>query len=304
MESIRFGVFLPQFRMSFSEILEKVTLAEALGFDSAWFIDHMAAPGLPNEDYLEGWTLATAVAARTERIRLGHLVLCNELRHPAVLAKMAATLDHISNGRLELGLGWGSVADELETYGIGRAPARVRAERLGETLEILEGLFAGEPFDYEGRHFRLEGAVTRPRPLQDPLPIHVGGAGPRLTLPLVRRFASWWSCPSYAVDRLAELRPQVGDVRISAQHPIGLVRSAAEREQVQAQIERRFGAWGGLRVGDADELAAALAREVELGVGMFVLQFHDYARPETLEAFANDVIPAVRAAARQGADQR
>ena len=145
MEPIRFGVFLPQFRMSFAEILEKVTAAEALGFDSVWFIDHLAAPGLPNEDFLEGWTLATAIAAHTERIRLGHLVLCNEFRHPVVLAKMAATLDHISGGRLELGLGWGSVADEFETYGIGHASARVRAERLGETLEILARLFTGGP---------------------------------------------------------------------------------------------------------------------------------------------------------------
>ncbi len=297
MEPIRFGVFLPQFRMSFAEILEKVTAAEALGFDSVWFIDHLAAPGLPNEDFLEGWTLATAIAAHTERIRLGHLVLCNEFRHPVVLAKMAATLDHISGGRLELGLGWGSVADEFETYGIGHASARVRAERLGETLEILARLFTGTPVSYEGRHFRLRDAVTRPRPLQDPLPIHIGGAGPRLTLPLVARYATWWNCPSYGIDRLAELRPQAGDVRISAQHPIGLVRSGADREDVEAKIKRRFGAWGGVRVGDADELSEALGQEVALGVEMFILQFHDYGSLDSLEAFAGSVMPAVRAAA-------
>ena len=297
MEPIRFGVFLPQFRMSFDQILEKVQAAEALGFDSAWFIDHLAAPGLPHEDYLEGWTLATAIAARTERIRLGHLVLCNEFRHPAMLAKMAATLDHISGGRLEIGLGWGSVAAEFETYGIGNASARVRAERLGETLEILELLFTGKAVNYEGRHFQLRDAVTLPRPVQDPLPIHIGGAGPRLTLPLVARHATWWNCPSYGIDRLAELRPQAGDVRISAQHPIGLVRSATEREDVEAKIKRRFGAWGGLRVGDADELCEALGREVELGVEMFILQFHDYGSLDSLEAFAGSVMPAVRAAA-------
>ncbi len=291
MEAIRFGVYLPQFRMSYADILEKVTVAEALGFDSAWFIDHLATPGLPNEDYLEAWTLATAIAARTERIRLGHLVLCSEFRHPVMLAKMAATLDHISDGRLELGLGWGSVVDEFETYGLGDPSARVRAERLAETLEILELLFTGESVSYEGRHFRLRDAVARPRPLQDPLPIHIGGAGPRLTLPLVARHATWWNCPSYAIDRLAELRPQIGDVRLSAQHPIGLVRSAGERADVEAQTRRRFGGWGGLRVGDAGELSEALCREVELGVEMFILQFHDYGSPETLEAFAHSVMP-------------
>jgi alkanesulfonate monooxygenase SsuD/methylene tetrahydromethanopterin reductase-like flavin-dependent oxidoreductase (luciferase family) len=119
-------------------------------------------------------------------------------------------------------------------------------------------------------------------------------------LPLVARHATWWNCPSYGIDRLAELRPRVGDVRISAQHPIGLVQSAAEREDVKAQTERRFGAWGGLRVGDADELTEALGQEVELGVEMFILQFHDYGSPETLEAFARSVMPAVQNAASKG----
>ncbi len=228
MSSLRFAAFLPQIRMSFAEIEEKVSAAESLGYDSVWFMDHLAAPGMPESDCLEAWTLASALAVRTERIRLGHLVLCNEFRHPALLAKMVATFDHISGGRLELGLGWGSVPDELATFGIGHHPARVRAGRLKETLEGLKRLFTGEQVSYEGEYFSLDRAVANPRPLQDPLPIHLGGAGPKLTLPLVAEYATWWNCPSYGIDKLAELRPLAGGARVSATPTAGLPTGALQ----------------------------------------------------------------------------
>ena len=95
--------------MSFERIVERTLAAEAAGFDSVWLMDHLAAPMAPEVDTLEGWTVASALAARTSTIRIGHLVLCDPFRHPALLAKMAASLDVISDGRLELGLGWGSV---------------------------------------------------------------------------------------------------------------------------------------------------------------------------------------------------
>ncbi len=119
-----FGLFLPQLRMSFATILERTLAAEAAGFDSVWLMDHLAAPALPETDTLEGWTLASALAVRTSSIRIGHLVTCDPFRHPAVLAKMAATVDVLSDGRLELGLGWGSVERELETFGFGNACRR------------------------------------------------------------------------------------------------------------------------------------------------------------------------------------
>ena len=118
-----FGVYLPQVRMDFETLCERTLAAEAAGFDSVWLMDHLVAPLDPDLDTLEAWTTAAALAARTSRIRIGHLVLCDPFRHPAVLAKMAATLDVVSNGRLELGLGWGSVPDELQTFGFGAEPA-------------------------------------------------------------------------------------------------------------------------------------------------------------------------------------
>jgi alkanesulfonate monooxygenase SsuD/methylene tetrahydromethanopterin reductase-like flavin-dependent oxidoreductase (luciferase family) len=295
--TVWFGVFLPQLRMSFDAILERTLAAEAAGFDSVWLMDHLAAPAAPEWDTLEGWTLAAALAARTSRVRLGHLVTCDPFRHPAVLAKMAATIDVLSDGRLELGLGWGSVDAELRTFGIGAGPAAERAARLRETLEILPRMFAGEPFDYAGRYCRLEGARGRPVPVQDRIPIHIGGAGPKLTMPLVRDFADWWNCPSYAADRLAELRPLAGSARVSVQHPVGLATGARDRDEVAEVVARRFDSWGGVVIGTPAEVADALAADVALGARGFVLQFHDFGTGATFERFMTEVAPAVRPAA-------
>jgi alkanesulfonate monooxygenase SsuD/methylene tetrahydromethanopterin reductase-like flavin-dependent oxidoreductase (luciferase family) len=296
-DNVWFGLFLPQLRMSFDTILERTLAAERAGFDSVWLMDHLTAPAAPEWDTLEGWTLAAGLATRTNRIRLGHLVTCDPFRHPAVLAKMAATVDVLCNGRLELGIGWGSVDEELRTFGIDAGAAPERAARLRETLEILPRMFAGEPFDHSGEYFRLEGACGRPVPVQPRIPVHIGGAGPRLTMPLVRDFADWWNCPSYAADRLAELRPLAGDARASVQHPVGLAASADERERVDEIVARRFGSWGGVVSGTPSEVAGALTADVELGARGFVLQFHDFGTPATLERFMGEVAPAVRAAA-------
>ena len=114
-----YGLFLPQLRMSFETILERTLTAESAGFDSVWLMDHLAPPAAGDHDCFEGWTLAAALAARTSTIRIGHLVTCDPFRHPAVLAKMVATVDVVSGGRVDLGIGWGSVPDELRTFGVG-----------------------------------------------------------------------------------------------------------------------------------------------------------------------------------------
>lgn len=292
--SAEVGVFLPQLRMDFPTIEHRVRLAEELGFHSVWFMDHLTPPAGPGYDCFEGWTVASALARVTERIHLGHLVLCDAFRHPALLAKMAATLDVITEGRLELGLGWGSVPAEIERFGFGEASNRERATRLGETLQVLDLMFSGEEFDFDGEHITMRGAVGRPRPTSGTVPIHLGGAGEQLTLPLVAEYADWWNCPSYAVDRLDELRPLTGAARLSLQRPVGLAPSSATRDEVVAQAERRFGPWGGLVAGTPDEVAAALRADVDRGVELFTIPFTDFATPETLELFAVEVLPALR----------
>jgi alkanesulfonate monooxygenase SsuD/methylene tetrahydromethanopterin reductase-like flavin-dependent oxidoreductase (luciferase family) len=210
---------------------------------------------------------------------------------------MAATVDVLSEGRLELGLGWGSVERELETYGMAAGPPRARAARMRETIEILDRMFAGEPFDHAGEFHELQGAIGRPRPVQLPRPpLHIGGAGPQLTMPMVRDHADWWNCPTYAVDRLEELRPLAGDARVSMQHPVGLALDAATRDETVATAERRFGSWGGLVAGDAAEVADALAAEVAAGVEGFVVQLTDFGTPESAAHFMAEVAPTVRTA--------
>ena len=171
-----------------------------------------------------------------------------------------------------------------------------RAARLRETLEILPRMFTGEPFDYVGEHYELTGAVGRPVPVQPRVPVHIGGAGPKLTMPLVREFADWWNCPSYAADRLGEVRPLAGDARVSVQHPVGLAAADADRDDVAEIAARRFGSWGSVVTGTPSQVADALITDVESGARGFVLQFHDFGSTATLDRFMAEVAPAVRAA--------
>lgn len=292
---VQIGLYLPQVRMDFSTIEERVLMAEGLGFHSVWFMDHLAAPALPDADTLEGWTVAAALARRTSRIRLGHLTLCASFRHPALLAKMAATLDVISQGRLDLGLGWGSVEDELRTFGYPDEPPKVRATRLVESLEVLDRMFSGQEFSFKGRFHQLRNAIGRPVPVQRPrIPIHIGGGGRRYTVPIASHYADWWNCPSYAVDRLEGLIPLARPARVSVQHVVGLASNRAARDEVVAEAQRRFGSWGGVIAGTPKEVADALNDEIDLGVEAFICQFSDFGTAKSLRLFAREVMPALR----------
>ncbi|MEV0766773.1 LLM class flavin-dependent oxidoreductase [Nocardia salmonicida] len=294
----RFGVFVPQINTTPTAMIATAQAAERSGFDSFWVMDHLYAPGAPPLDVPESWTLLTAIAAGTSTIRLGHLVGCNPLRHPAVLAKMAATLDQISAGRLDLGLGWGSVEDEFAMFGIDAGTRRERAERLAETIEILESMFTGRRFDYMGKHFRLRGASGLPVPAQGRIPIHIGGGGRTLTMPLVAEHADWWNCVAAARERMHELAPLRGTARISAQYPVGLVHPGDEPAQVRAKLLRRMpeSSWGTALIGTPGQLAEQLRVEWSRGVELFIIRFHDHAPPRTLELFAAEVAAPLRAA--------
>jgi alkanesulfonate monooxygenase SsuD/methylene tetrahydromethanopterin reductase-like flavin-dependent oxidoreductase (luciferase family) len=290
-----FGLYLPQLRMPFERIVERTRAAETAGFDSVWLMDHFVAPMAPEVDTYEGWTVATALASHTRTIRIGHLVLCDPFRHPALLAKIAATFDVVSDGRLDLGIGWGSVPDELRMFGFGPEPAATRAAKLRETLEIVQHMFAGDPFDYDGSYFTLQRAQGRPVPVQQHVPIHIGGGGPNLTMPLVRDFADWWNCPGYALARLNELRALAGDARISAQHPIGLAADDDARDDAIATVQKRFGTWGGVIAGTAAEVRDAIQREIDDGVEGFVCQFGDFGTGDTIDRFMTEVAAKLRA---------
>src|SRR6201991_3578764 len=160
------GVYLPQMGFTYSEILHRAQRCEQVGIDSLWLYDHLYGPGMPDYPSLEAWTLATALLSRTERIQVGHMVLCNQFRHPAVLAKMATTLDQISAGRLQLGIGSGSIEDEHNRVGLEWGTVSERSERLGEAVGELHPAFAEERIDFEGMHYTVRDMPIKPGPVQ------------------------------------------------------------------------------------------------------------------------------------------
>ena len=193
---MRIGVETDQHRLTWNELLGRVRLAEEAGFDGAWIFDHFKALyGKGPGPCMEGWTLLAALAAATTRIRLGTLVTGVTYRHPSVLTAEAVTVDHVSGGRLELAVGAAWFEQEHRELGIAFPPARERAERLEECIEVLRLLMTTDEASFDGRHYRLDGATYLPRPVQRPTPpLWIGASGERLMLPLVGRFADAWHC--------------------------------------------------------------------------------------------------------------
>ncbi|MBO0855336.1 MAG: LLM class flavin-dependent oxidoreductase [Nocardia sp.] len=273
-------LFLPQIRFGMDQITERARVAEAAGFDGIAFIDHLLAPGAESQPLWEAMTVATWVAARTERLRIGHLVLCDALRHPAVLAKQAVTIQQASGGRFELGLGSGSIPKELSRFDIGAGNAAARRERLARTLDALPRYWGNDP------DLGMAPAV------EPPIPIVIGGSGPA-TMELVRRHADWCNLPVNQLDRLPDLRGQAGSARVSTQQAVAFVGAGADRDRVREVGTRRFGYLGdGLVCGDAAELTAHFSARAEQGVERFYIWFTDFADPATLTEFGATVIRA------------
>lgn len=308
---LEFGVYLPQVSLSFEQMLGRALECERLGYDALWLYDHLYAPGLPGAGSLEPWTLATALLARTSRLRAGHLVLCNNFRHPAVLAKMATTLDVISGGRLELGIGSGSVPDEHDQAGLPWGSPRERGERLREALEIITRMFdpgrTGSPTaTYEGSYYSVRDLPNLPAPAQRPRPpIHIGGAGRKLTLPLVARYADVWNIPTYALDRIGELTAALdAECERIGRDPASIRRSieavmvvapASQLDDAMARARRHYGGPGyGLEeggfTGTPQRVADRIAELAGQGFSSFIFFTHDRASTPTLELFAGEVM--------------
>ena len=282
-----FHLFLPQMRMTHQAIVDRALAAEAAGFEGIAFMDHLAPPLALEHDMWEAMSIAGWVLARTTTLKAGHLVLCDSLRHPALLARQVTSLDHASGGRFELGIGWGSVPEELQTFGVGSTEPRERVGRLAESLAIMSRLWTGDVVDYQGKYFTLTGARQRPTPTGH-IPVTVGGVGKR-TLEIVAAHADWWNLPIHHLDRLDELRGRVGGARVSIQSMVALVPDEAHRDEVTALARRRFGADGmgrNLVIGTALELAENFAGLHERGVERFYVWFADFAPVPTLERFA------------------
>jgi F420-dependent oxidoreductase-like protein len=191
-DRLRFGIATDQ-NLPWATLVERWRLFETLGFDSAWNCDHLVQPSRPTGPYLEAWTLLAGLAAFTERIRIGVLVSSNTFRHPVVLAKEALTVDHISNGRLDLGLGAGWYQPEHAMFGVVFPPTAERVARYREAIEVVDLLLRNDTSTYTGRYYQLRDAPLRPRPVQQPRPpLMLGAHGPKM-LRIVAEYADAWN---------------------------------------------------------------------------------------------------------------
>ncbi|MBV8980914.1 MAG: LLM class flavin-dependent oxidoreductase [Acidimicrobiia bacterium] len=284
---MEFHLFLPQMRLSFERLVTAAKAAEAAGFRGIAGTDHFAPPTAEHHTLYEAMVTSTWLAAHTQRLVVGSLVLCDAFRHPAVLAREAVTLDHASGGRFELGIGWGSWTPEFTRFGVGPVEPPARVRRLRETLEVLRALWSGETMDYHGEFHQLKDAYLAPTPLGK-IPVVIGGAGPK-TLAVVRDFADWWNIPVSDLHRLEQTRPQVGGARVSVQQVVGYVHDKADRAAVTEAATRHFGAFNPV-IGTATELADHFGRLREQGAERIYTWFSDFAQPETLAAFGEHVI--------------
>lgn len=211
---MRFGLDVAQQRLDFDQVVDRVWFGEALGFEGVWGFDHfvpMYGEGPGNA--FDGMTTLAALSGRTERVRLGLLVAGVTYRHPSIFANQAVTIDHASNGRLDIGIGAAWYEAEHRQLGIDFLSRAERFDLLEDQLEIMQRLFTGDVVAYDGKRVSLNGAQLRPQPVQRPRPpIWIGGSGPKRTLPLVAKYADVWHTNRFAqyeadsrrVDDLAE----------------------------------------------------------------------------------------------------
>lgn len=308
---VRFGIQTSQQNVEWSSMLDLWKKAESWGYDSLWNFDHFYPIFVdPNGPCLEGWTTLAALGQATSRVRIGHLVNGNTYRNPCVLAKMATTLDHVTNGRLNLGIGAGWFELEHRAFGIDFKTVRGRLEALDEACRILKGMFTGEPFSLKGRHYTVDNARGLPLPVQKPHPpIMIGGSGEKILLRIVAEHADMWNTSGDA-ERLAHLVDVIrrhGDAvgRDTAQIEKTVMMpmcygGGSEREKFMTQLiagmqqctpdeaRRR------IMMGSKDECLETVARYGKAGVTHFIFMAFQPVFPDELQAFAEDVAPVAR----------
>lgn len=292
----------------FDFTLEMARVAEALGFDSVWMPDHLENAHLDRaRPILEHWTTLTAVGALTERVRLGGHTYNDNLRHPGLTAKMAATVDHITDGRLILAPGSGWFGAEAEAYGIEWLDPDGRKARLRESIQIMQSLFTQERTHFEGEYFRLQDAYCNPKPVQRPYPpFWVGGEAPR-TQEMVERFGDCWFMYSRPPEQIAKLVTPMLERR--SERPLSVALSTvylsgggdheARRWAEMYAEERRHrftvpptpeDVLAGNLVGDPARIHARLAEWAEVGVDYIVIQ--PMPPMEGMREFGEKVLPA------------
>lgn len=301
--------------------------AEGYGFDSVWLCDHFLT--VSPEDYvmdagitgegggadegtrakslplLEGWTALTALARDTTRLRLGTSVLCNSYRHPSVLAKMAATLDVISEGRLDLGLGAGWFEREFEAYGIPFPPVRDRVSALGEALQVIRAVWTQPNPTYTGEFYTLNGAICEPPPVQRPHPpLWIGGEGDR-----VQRIAAksaqglnvrWWA-PERVSERksfLAQACESAGRDPDTLRLSVTLLLAPTVSDEHEARVRAEFASIpeAGLITGSPAACIERIGEYQDRGIDHFLFTIPHVVQSEYLHVIGREIVPALKPA--------
>jgi F420-dependent oxidoreductase-like protein len=318
--SIVFGMFMPQgWKMELSSIegaadkwqrsVEIAVLAEQLGYDSIWVYDHFHnVPRPAHEAVFECWTTIAAISQRTSRIRLGQMVGCNSYRNPALLAKITSTVDVISGGRLDWGIGAGWYENEYRAYGYEFPGPKDRIGMLRESVEIVRSMWTERETTYKGKHYEVVRAHCDPKPLQQPHPpIWIGGGGEQLTLRVVARLADcsnfggspdeWQRKRDILHGHCAAVGRDPDEIRMTWS-PELLIRD--DESELRAVHDRRgwgpsFDDWRASNlIGSVDEVAEKVQRYVALGCRGIIPWCVDYPSTESMELFAQHVVPAHR----------
>jgi len=312
-KQVTIGLHIVQEHMDFSHVRNICKCAEDLRFDSVTLMDHFRPYYPPeNGNLLECWTTLSALAMETKRIKIGTMVTCASYRNPALLAKIAACLDHISGGRLKFGIGAGWFREEFEEYGIPFDKPRERIRRLEEAIQIIKRMWVQEEASFSGRYYKVDRAVCDPKPVQKPHPpIIVGGGGERFTLRVVAKLADGWNSPGsferYA-NKLEVLKRhcrKVGrdfkDIKLSWSAWVILSSDRNKVAEFQPKYIQNLDDFiETYLIGEPDQCIRKMQHFVDLGVTDFELAFPDtfpkdkrrrVPSLETIQSFAELVLP-------------
>ena len=301
MTRIQFGFIMPadllnqDQRRTFTEDLNRALYLVSGHFDSAWIIDHLQSG---DTDLLEGFTTLSYTAALHPQLKFGHTVLCQSFRNPALVAKMAATLQFLSGGRFILGIGAGWNEEEYQAYGYDFAPARVRVEQLEETLKIIQAMWTQEKATVEGRYYRVVEARCEPRPNPVP-PIMVGAFKPKM-LRLTAQYADWWNVSSTGIEEYREMVKKCEQACAEVGRDPKTLRRSWGGGCACAPTEKAAQAFAGDRlnadndfdfVGTPQQIIEQMRPFIALGVDYFMLDCSGFPELTTLEMLTNEVLP-------------
>jgi F420-dependent oxidoreductase-like protein len=331
---IRFGVFVPQgWRLDLVDIAPEdqwptmkrlAQRADAGPWESIWVFDHFhTVPAPTDEATHEAWTLMTAFGAVTERVRLGQMCTCMSYRNPAYLAKVAATADHVSGGRIEMGIGAGWYEHEWRAYGYGFPAARERLRMLDEGVQIMRQAWTQGRATLDGQHYQVDGAIVRPLPLQEGgIPLWIAGGGEKVTLKIAAKYAQYTNfiggpddfarkseilkghCDTVGTDydkivRSANFGVYIGETEAEVQKRIETARERVAKhvgaEKAESWVAQHTQNGNGATVGTPQQIVDKLGRMRDLGMTYAIVNFPEAAYDQSgMELFEREVIPALR----------